>query len=139
MSRDLIEKGLGWSWTPQRVLRHIRNRETNVIVACSGRSAVGFGIMRYLEEEAHLVLLAVETAHQRRGIGASLVRWLEAPAEAAGVARIRLEARAENIAARAFYQSLGYSTSEIVAGYYSGRESAIRLVKERRQPSPPAA
>ena len=33
MSRDLIETGLGWSWTATRVLRSIRDPETLVLVA----------------------------------------------------------------------------------------------------------
>ena len=33
MSRDLIEKGLGWSWTKERVTRCLRHPDTNVVVA----------------------------------------------------------------------------------------------------------
>jgi ribosomal-protein-alanine N-acetyltransferase len=33
LSRDLIEAGLGWSWTPARVRRAIDAADTNVLVA----------------------------------------------------------------------------------------------------------
>ena len=33
MSRDFIEHGLGWSWTRERILRSLRHRDTNAIVA----------------------------------------------------------------------------------------------------------
>ena len=36
MSRELIETGLGWAWTPERVLRCLRHRDTQVLIACDG-------------------------------------------------------------------------------------------------------
>src|SRR5512138_3046285 len=33
MSRDFIEYGLGWGWNAARVVRRIRHRATNVVVA----------------------------------------------------------------------------------------------------------
>ena len=54
MSRDLIETGLGWSWTKERVMRSLRHPDTNAIVAVRAAHRVGFGIMKYGEEEAHL-------------------------------------------------------------------------------------
>ena len=57
MSRDLIEKGLGWSWTKERVTRCLRHPDTNVVVAIRNADRAGFGIMKYGEDEAHLLLL----------------------------------------------------------------------------------
>jgi ribosomal-protein-alanine N-acetyltransferase len=131
MSRDLIEQGLGWSWTTPRVLRSIENAETNVAVVrgpAGGLSA--FGIMKYQDEAAHLLLLAVQPAQQHRGLGRALMDWLEACASVAGVATVHLEAREGNAAARAFYARLGYREVQQVTGYYSGRESSVRLVRQ---------
>ena len=47
MSRDQIERGLGWSWTTQRVLRSIFDAETNVVVAFAAGKLCGFAIMKY--------------------------------------------------------------------------------------------
>ena len=41
MSRDLIERGLGWSWTPRRVLRSIGDAHTNVVVALEAQRLAG--------------------------------------------------------------------------------------------------
>ena len=60
MSRDFIEHGLGWSWDAARVARRIRQRDTNVVVAESGSDLVGFGLMQYLDDQAHLLLFGVE-------------------------------------------------------------------------------
>jgi ribosomal-protein-alanine N-acetyltransferase len=131
MSRDQIEQGLGWSWTAPRVLRSIADAQTNVVVlpAPTGGLA-GFGIMKYHDDEAHLLLLAVQRGLQRCGFGSALVAWLEASAQVAGVGQIYLEARASNAAARAFYRHLGYREIQQVEGYYSGREASVRLARD---------
>ena len=130
LSRDRIEQGLGWSWTTPRVLRSIRDRETNVVVAMNASVPLGFGIMKYHDDEAHLLLLAVGTAHTRRGIGTALVDWLERAALVAGIGRVMLEARATNADARLFYQRLGYREIQSLPGYYQGREACVRLAKD---------
>ncbi|MGH8488515.1 MAG: hypothetical protein ACREXS_06540 [Gammaproteobacteria bacterium] len=58
MSRDLVEVGVGWSWTPERVRRSIQCPDTVVLRAHDGPRMRGFAIMEFLEEEAHLSLLA---------------------------------------------------------------------------------
>ena len=129
MSRDLIEQGLGWSWTP-RVRRSIRDASTNVALALQGDSPVGFGIMKYRDDEAHLLLLAVAPGLARQGIGSELVAWLEAAARVAGIGQVYLEARFANAVGRAFYRRLGYAEIQTVPGSYAGVEASIRMAKD---------
>lgn len=129
LSRRAIEQGLGWSWQPARVLAAIRDRTTNVAVMAEGETLVGFGIMLYREEAAHLTLLAIDEGYRGRGLGAALVEWLEKPARMAGAVRIRVEARADNPRAIAFYERLGFRLLRTVPGYYSGRVDAVQLQK----------
>lgn len=130
MSRDEIEQGLPWSWTAERVRRAIRDRSTNVAVALEGNALVGFGIMHYGEEKAHLSLLAVHASRRESGVGAQLMDWLEKCAATAGCSRIELEARADNRVALAFYGLRGYRRFATASGYYQGRIDAFRLAKE---------
>ena len=130
MSRDLIEFGLGWSWTRERVLRSLRHPDTNAIVAVREAERAGFGIMKYGEDEAHLLLLAVRPAYARRGVGSALVGWLERSARVAGIGRVSLEARFGNLAARSFYTRLGYAQVQLLPGYYGGREASVRMAKD---------
>ena len=130
MSRDLIELGLGWSWTRERVLRSLRHPDTNAVVAVREAERAGFGIMKYSETEAHLLLLAVRPASARRGVGSALVGWLERSARVAGIGRISLEARFGNTAARTFYARLGYAQAQLLPGYYGGREASVRMAKD---------
>lgn len=129
MSRDYIESGLLWSWVPARVLRSIRDVETNVAVVRAGGALIGFGIMQYGEDSAHLALLGVHPAHRNRGLGSRVLAWLEKPARVAGIARIGVEARADNPLAVAFYRRQGYQQCAVVGGYYQGRIDAVRLSK----------
>jgi ribosomal-protein-alanine N-acetyltransferase len=129
MSRDEIEAGLDWKWTPQSIVRMIRDRETNVVVARGGGQIAGFAIMQYRETSAHLNLFAVAPALRRRGIGSALLHWLEATAGVAGVSVVRMEARERNAAARNFYRSHGYRETAVMPGYYQGEENAVRFEK----------
>jgi len=126
MSRDYVEHGLGWSWTPARVLAAVNNRATNVAVA---GELLGFGIMHYGDDSAHLALLAVRPARQRCGLGTLLLEWLEKPARVAGIECIRLEARVDNPGAIAFYRHQGFREAGCLAGYYRGTVDAVRMEK----------
>ena len=130
MSRDFIEHGLGWGWDAARVARRIRHRATNVVVAESGADLVGFGLMEYRDDEAHLLLFGVEPIYRRRGIGSSLLNWLETSAVTAGIELIFLESRATSAVARAFYAARGYRELGVMPRYYSGREDAVRIGKD---------
>lgn len=134
MSRSHIEQGLGWSWREGRVLRAIRDPATNVAVMAQADGIVGFGIMQYYEETAHLALFAVRPSHRHRGLGSALVNWLEQPTRIAGIERIRVEARADNARAIAFYGRLGFVPVRTVSGYYGGTVDAVQLQKQLAAP-----
>jgi ribosomal-protein-alanine N-acetyltransferase len=136
MSRDQIERGLGWGWTEARVLRSLQDSSSNVAVVRQGGVLLGFGIMRYADRTAHLLLLAVHPMRRRRGLASALLAWLEAVARTAAIENIRLEARADSTAARAFYHSQGYTETGRYAGYYRGFEDAVRLEKTLWQALP---
>jgi ribosomal protein S18 acetylase RimI-like enzyme len=129
MSRDYIERGLGWSWNVARVQRSIRDPDTNVAMVRESGAVLAFGIMKYREEVAHLLLFAVRRSHQRQGIGSLVLRWLESVALASGATRIDLECRRDNPAARNFYCEHGYHEHVISRGYYGGVKDAVRLEK----------
>jgi len=129
MSRDFIEHGLGWSWTMDRVLHSLRDPATNVAVMHKRKNLCGFGIMQYGDDNAHLALLALQPGARHQGLGARLLGWLEHPACCAGLPLVRVEARADNHCAIAFYQRCGYSVTGRVHGYYDGLVDALQLEK----------
>lgn len=134
MSRDLIEAGLGWNYRAERIARLIADPESVALVAREGTEPVGFGIMTYADEHAHLVLLAVCAAHQQRGIARRMLGWLIETALFAGVASVHVELRADNRPAFALYRSAGFAETLRIPGYYRGRETAVRMLRLLRAP-----
>jgi len=132
MSRELIETGLPWSWTPERVVRNLAQPDTQVLTARDGAFLAGFAIMQFGEERAHLSLLAVRPDYQRQGVARRMLEWLTASALTAGIAVVRLELRETNLEARRFYLSQGYVETRRVPGYYRGVETAVRMQREIR-------
>jgi ribosomal protein S18 acetylase RimI-like enzyme len=130
MSRDLVEQGLSWSWTPARVQHFISGSDSSVIVARRDRRIAAFAIMHFGDDVAHLNLLAVAPRHRRQGLGSQLIQWLTATAIEAGVFRINLELRTQNETARSFYGRLGFDELGVVQGYYQGREAALRMSRK---------
>ncbi len=130
MSRDLIETGLGWTWTRQRVSRNIANRDTLSIVMCRATRVIGFAIMFFGDEHAHLSLLAVQPEFQRLGLGTRMIRWLEESAQVAGIRAIHLEVRARNQNARRFYRRLGFLQMALLPKYYRGVEAAVWMAHD---------
>ena len=130
LSRDLIEYGLRWRWTPMRVAASIRAADVNVLVACNHDNIAGFAIMRYGDDDAHLDLLAVAPPYRRAGVGRQLLEWLEKCAVVAGIFNVALEVRAENEGAQRFYERMGYRALVHLPGYYQGIEAALRMGRE---------
>ena len=132
MSRELIETGLPWSWTPERVARNLAQADTLVLTARDGAPLAGFAIMQFGEERAHLSLLAVRPDCQRQGVARRMLEWLTESALTAGIASIHLELRETNLAARRFYLDQGFAETVRIPGYYRGRETAVRMLRDIR-------
>jgi len=132
LSRDLIEIGQGWSWTPARVLHSITSKNSNVILACDKNTQrlAGFAIMEFHQQFAHLNLLAVRPRVQRCGIGKRLLVWLEQVALTTGIGEVYLETPIDNRPARNFYRRLGYQEIQTIPGYYQNNQSAVRLARD---------
>lgn len=136
LSRDLIEYGLQWQWTPARVSASIRAADANVLVAFVNGKLAGFAIMRYGVDNAHLDLLAVGPRHRRAGVGRRLLEWLEKCAVVAGLFKVTLEVREGNEGGRLFYERMGYRTQARLPGYYRGIEGALRMGRALSYRSP---
>lgn len=129
LSRDVIEYGLGWSYTPARILAALRSRITNVAVVSEHGRLLAAGIMEYGDTAAHLILLGVQPDQRRRGLGHHVLAWLETCALTAGLRWVACEVRADNPGAIAFYLGQGYCLRDRVPGYYRGRLAAVRMTK----------
>jgi len=102
------------------------------IVECGGEIA-GYSVAMIAAGEAHLLNLSVSGSWQRRGIGREILGFVLGLARGSGAARIFLEVRPSNDAARALYAAAGFTAVATRRGYYPAgerREDAIVLQLE---------
>ncbi len=99
------------------------------VVDCE--TAHGFILARVVAEEAEILTLAVHPDARRQGEGRALLAAIESKT-AAG--EFFLEVRDDNIAARALYESAGYSSAGHRKNYYqaNGRRSSSAIVLKKR-------
>jgi ribosomal-protein-alanine N-acetyltransferase len=93
---------------------------------------VGYGVLMIGADEAHLLNLSVAPTWQRRGVGTELTHFFMGLARQHNAAKIYLEVRPSNTAARALYAANGFAEIGLRRDYYpalEGRENA--LVMER--------
>lgn len=93
---------------------------------------VGYGVLMIGADEAHLLNLSVAPEWQRRGVGTELTHFFMHLGREHKAAKIYLEVRPSNAAARALYIANGFAEIGQRRDYYpaaDGRENA--LVMER--------
>ena len=89
-------------------------------------------------DELYISLLAVDPAHQGRGIGQALLGAAEAEAREAGAAGILLHAAANNVRARTAYDRAGYEVVCTVRAAWAGpaRIPAYVALRKPLRPDP---
>jgi ribosomal-protein-alanine N-acetyltransferase len=79
---------------------------------------VGFIVVRRAADEAEVINLAVNPAHQRLGVGKALLTEARKRLVQAEVIRLFLEVRTSNAPALALYHSLGFAAHSVRQDYY---------------------
>jgi len=95
-----------------------------------GVQIAGYAVVAIAAGEAHLLNLSVSSPFQRRGMGRELLAFALKLARDYGAARVLLEVRPSNAAARALYAGAGFAEIGVRKRYYpagEGREDAIVL------------
>ncbi len=96
-----------------------------------GAVLVGYVVALVVGDEAEVADLAVAPSARRRGIAGMLLDRFIAEAVESGVARLFLEVREGNAAARRLYESRMFSEVGRRRGYYNGpREDALVLRRD---------
>lgn len=130
ISRTEIEYGLPPRWNPLHVEQTLRRSDTNAYICLCNEQLTGFTIARFAQKHMHLLLHAVTPAMRCRGLGRQLLQWQIDAALVAGLVEARLEVRADNTVAQAFYRKLGFEAYQLIPKYYFNREDAIGMRRE---------
>jgi [ribosomal protein S18]-alanine N-acetyltransferase len=123
-------------WSRNLFLSEFRSRQvSNLMVALAdgpSRRVIGFIVFWTVEDEMHILNLAVVPAFRRQGIAKKLVQAALARASQKGSKRAFLEVRASNAAAQKLYSSLGFTGTSIRRDYYDQPvEDAVVMTLEQ--------
>lgn len=114
-------------WPLLAFLPYILEKDALAFVA-EETGIVGFILAFWENEEIHIHDLAVLPEHRRKGVASALLSHLLAAAK--GARRIKLEVRASNLVAQAFYKKHGFREAAFLPHYYEDGEDGILMIRE---------
>ncbi len=98
---------------------------------------VGFSLLSFAADEAHLLNICIDPMFQRQGLGRQLMENVMRQSRERKVKRIFLEVRISNQSALQLYQSMGFRQIGVRRDYYpaeKGKEDALVLSKTWAKP-----
>lgn len=116
----------------RRTLHYLLTRARAIFLVSTRAGAVAGSVVVLLHGRtslARVYSMAIDPAHQGRGIGLALLREAESRALADGRAVMRLEVRTDNARAIAFYRRHGYREIGRIPRYYEDGCDALRMEK----------
>ncbi len=124
-------------WSRNLFLSEFRSPSVSTLLVALANDALARMVAGYIvywtvEDEMHILNLAVALPFRRQGIARKLVLDAVKRAYARGARRAFLEVRMSNVAAKKLYSSLGFTGSSVRRDYYdSPVEDAVVMTLER--------
>lgn len=119
-------------WTRGNFSDAMRSAYACKILESAG-TMMGYAVMMMGVDEAELLDIAIDAAHQRKGMGRRLLEAMLSLARQAGMRRLVLEVRTSNLSAIALYGASGFGRIGLRRDYYpaeDGREDALLMGKQ---------
>lgn len=116
---QFVPATLQGSWSVPALQHLLRAHKVRVLEAGATGEVVGFAEFSLVLDESELLSLAVHPRFQRQGLGKRLLSEVLREAAALGAAKIFLEVRQSNTAARKLYERHGFAQDGVRPGYYS--------------------
>ena len=116
-------------WSPGALLDELEADGLRLpLVAERGGQVVGFLMAWRVADQLHVLNVAADPRHLRRGIGTAMLREAARRGCALGLVEATLEVRRSNLQGRAFYRRHGFRETGVRARYYvDNGEDAIIL------------
>ena len=111
----------GEAWTRSQCAGILPMNGVTLTIAESENAPAGFSLVRAVEDEAELLLLAVASDAQRRGIGQALLDSFIDKAHSHGARKLHLEVREGN-SAIGLYLAAGFVPAGRRRNYYHGTD-----------------
>lgn len=90
-----------------------------------GEQPLGFALVRCVLDEMEIILIAIDPARRRCGLGGRLLDAVLTAAREMGIASVFLEQASPNLAARHLYVSRGFVEVGRRRDYYHGRSGDV--------------
>ena len=90
----------------------------------TGPVLLGYAVVMWIPDEAHLLNLSVAASAQGRGLGRAMLDWLMRDAARRGSRGMMLEVRPSNARAIALYRSSGFAQIGVRKRYYPAADGA---------------
>ena len=118
------------AWSPEMFWNELaQGGSRTYLVAEDDDVVVGYAGLAAMPDEAYVQTIGVAPAHQRRGLGATLLRRLLDDAARRGAPRVGLEVRVDNAPAIALYERHGFRRIGVRKRYYqpSGTDALVMV------------
>jgi len=106
----------GWSVDDFTV--HMDLATDNIIDITENGEICGFAVTRTAVDQAEILTIVIAPAHQRKGLGRTLLQLAETCVRDNGADIMFLDVAADNVAALKLYKNNGYHQCGLRPGYY---------------------
>ena len=112
-------------WPASVFTEEVKRSDRIYLVAESAGLVVGYAGALRVEEDAHIVTLAVDQSVRGQGLGKELMLRLIEAALDSGAVNLTLEVRVSNEAARRLYEEFGFEPVGLRRNYYRDEDALI--------------
>ncbi|MBB5019759.1 ribosomal-protein-alanine N-acetyltransferase [Chitinivorax tropicus] len=118
-----------YPWTHGNFLDSLKAGHHGWIARC-GDTLVGYCLLQYIVDEAHLLNISIAKPYQGKGLGRALLDFAVEASRQHGSTVMLLEVRDSNIIAQTLYHAAGFNRTGERKHYYpakQGREHAVLM------------
>lgn len=112
-------------WTADMLGEELRGPGRVYCVVEESGGIVAYGGVMVVEQDAHVMNLAVVPAARRRGLATALLLQLIDEALDMGASHVTLELRVSNRPARALYEKFGFTPVGVRPRYYANEDALV--------------
>lgn len=121
-------------WSEDAFAEELALDNRSYVVAEVDGKVLGYGGVMSLEEEAHIMTVAVDPVATRRKIGTRVMLMLVEQALERGARHLTLEVRISNDPALGLYRKLGFVSVGLRPGYYRDEDALVMWAIDADEP-----
>ena len=121
-------------WSEDAFAEELAEGNRRYVVAEVEGEIVGYGGVMIVDQEAHIMTVAVDPSAARRKIGTRLMLALVDRALDGGARHLTLEVRISNDAALGLYRKMGFASVGLRPGYYRDEDALVMWAIDAAEP-----